>query len=283
MMAAIEEVLRVGREAQIPVQISHIKLADRAMWGTTDTVIQALERARADGVNVAADVYPYLRWAANLAILFPERDYSRREDAEYTFEHSASPEDILILDFPSNPEFNGLTVAEIATMTERDAVDTLMDLAQKADDYRVKTDMDGSLIIAKGMNESDLAAFMQWPQTSICSDGWHGGHPRGYGTFPRVLGHYVRKLGVLKLPEAIHKMTGLTAATHGIDDRGLIKAGHYADIVVFDPETIGDHATMENPTALSTGIKNVWVNGLLAFGEDVPTEIYAGQIIRRAE
>lgn len=281
VLDAIKEAINVGREAQIPVQISHIKLADRALWGITDTVLQLLDSARTDGIEVTADIYPYQRWAANLAILFPERDYTRREDAVFTFEHTATAEDILLLEFPPNPDFAGHTIADIAELTERSNEDTLMSLAQAADDYFKETGQDGSLIIAKGMNEADIGEFLQWPHTVICSDGWHGGHPRGYGSFPRVLGHYVRELGILSLPEAIHKMTGLTAHTHGISDRGLIRVGHFADIVVFDPQTIVDHATMDNPTAVSSGIRNVWVNGVLAFDNDEPTRAYSGQIVRR--
>jgi N-acyl-D-amino-acid deacylase len=281
VMSAIGEVIQIGREAQIPVHISHIKLADRALWGTTDAVIRALDRARGDGIALTADIYPYQRWASNLAILFPQRDFARREDAEFTFAHTASPEDILLLDFPANPAFNGHSIAEIASLTERSAEDTLMDLAQTADDYFNETGEEGSSIIAKGMSEEDIATFMQWPHTNICSDGWHGGHPRGYGSFPRVLGHYVRELGILTLPEAIHKMTGLTASTLGIKDRGLIKVGHFADIVVFNPNTIIDQATMDDPTAVSTGIESVWVNGLIVFDDGEPTHVYAGQVISR--
>lgn len=281
VMDAINEVIRLGREVQIPVHISHIKLADRALWGTTDTVIQALDRARAEDIELTADVYPYQRWASNLAILFPQRDFSRREDAEFTFAHTAAPEDILLLDFPANPEFNGHTIAEIAKLTERGIEDTLMDLAQTADDYTRETGEEGSSIIARGMSEDDITAFMQWPHTNICSDGWHGGHPRGYGSFPRVLGRYVRELGLLTLPEAIHKMTGLSASALGIRDRGLIKVGNYADIVLFDPDTIIDNATMDDPTAVSTGIRSVWVNGQLVFDNGEPTHVYAGQIVSR--
>lgn len=281
VMDAIDEVIDIGREAQIPVHISHIKLADRALWGTTDTVIEALDRARAEGIELTADIYPYQRWASNLAILFPQRDFTRREDAEFTFAHTATPEDILILDFPAEPAFNGLSIAAIAKLTGRSAEDTLMDLAQAADDYLRKTGQAGSSIIAKGMSQRDIADFMRWPHTNICSDGWHGGHPRGYGSFPRVLGRYVRNLGVLSLPEAIHKMTGLTASTLGIPDRGLLKVGNYADIVVFDPDTIIDNATMDDPTAVSTGVRKVWVNGQIVFDDGESTHVYAGQIISR--
>jgi len=281
VMEAIDEVIDIGRETNIPVNISHIKLADRELWGTTDSVLDVLDRARADGVELTADLYPYQRWASNLAILFPSRDFSKREDAEFTFAHTATPEDIVLLEFPANPDFSGRTVADIAKLTGRSPEDALMDLAQVADDYSRETGQDGSLIVAKGMNQQDIIAFMQWPHTVFCSDGWHGGHPRGYGSFPRVLGHYVRKLGVLTLPAAIHKMTGMTAATLGIRDRGLIKVGNYADIVVFDPDAVIDNATMTDPTAVSTGIRRVWVNGALVFDNGKATHIYAGQVISR--
>jgi N-acyl-D-amino-acid deacylase len=281
VMDAIDEVIEIGRKAQIPVHISHIKLADRALWGTTDTVIEVLDRARAEGVEVTADIYPYQRWASNLAILFPQRDFTRREDAEFTFAHTATAEDILLLKFPANPKFSGRTVADIAELTGLSPEDTLMNLAQTADEYFRETGQEGSSIIAKGMSEQDIVAFMQWPHIVFCSDGWHGGHPRGYGSFPRVLGHYVRELGILTLPEAIHKMTGLTASTLGIRDRGLIRVGNYADIVVFDPDTIIDRASMEDPTAVSIGIRNVWVNGQLVFDHGEPTDVHAGQIISR--
>lgn len=132
------------------------------------------------------------------------------------------------------------------------------------------------------MIADDIAKFMQWPLTTICSDGWHGGHPRGYGAFPRVLGRYVREQGVLSLPEAIYKMSGLTADFLGIADRGRIAVGNFADLVLFDPDTVIDRATMTEPTAMSSGIEAVWVNGQLAFENGEPTDAYAGAVIRRS-
>jgi len=124
---------------------------------------------------------------------------------------------------------------------------------------------------------------MLWEHTNICSDGSHGGgHPRGYGAFPRVLGRYVRTLGVLPLPEAIHKMTALAAQSIGVSDRGRIRTGYFADLVLFDPETIDDRSTMQDPTALSVGIEKVWVNGVLAFDNGEPTMRYPGRIVPRS-
>ncbi len=279
---AVQELIRIGREALLPVHISHIKLADREFWGTANTLLKVLNDARAEGIELTADIYPYQRWASDLAILFPDRDFTNRSVAEFTFAHTATPADIILSDFAPNPEFNGLSIAEIAKITERDPESTLLELTQAADNYLRETGRPGSSIIAKGMDEGDIAALMRWEFMNICSDGGHGGgHPRGYGAFPRVLGYYVRKLGVLSLPEAIHRMTGLPAATLGIHDRGRIRTGYYADLVLFNPETIADKASMEEPTALSVGVKKVWVNGVLAFDHGAPTMVYPGRIISR--
>jgi len=281
---ALNEVLQIGAEASIPVHVSHIKLADREFWGTSDTIVAMLDAARKDGIEVTADIYPYERWASDLGVLFPDKDFSNRETAEFTFAHTAAPEDIVLSFYTPNPDYNGLSIADIASQNEADPVTTLLTLSKEADDYLRETGRTASGIIAKGMNERDVAELMHWEYTNICSDGGNdGGHPRGYGAFPRVLGHFVRELGVLTLPEAIHKMTGLTAATLGIEDRGRIAPGYFADLVLFDPNTIADRATMADPTAMSVGIGKVWVNGVLAWTDGQPTHRYAGRIVARAE
>lgn len=277
---AIDEVIEIALNAAVPAIISHIKLADMEFWHTADAVIEKLEAARAGGADVSADIYPYLRWQANLSVLFPERDYTDRAVAEYTFAHSASPENILIVEYLPNPEFNDMTIAEIAATVEGDPVDVLLDLSAGADRYRQEHGQDGASIIAKGMHEDDVIRFMQWPHTIICSDGSHeSGHPRGHGAFPRVLGRYVRELGALSLANAIHKMTGQAAAMLRLPDRGRIEPGAYADLVLFNPDTIIDNATMSSPETLSTGVRKVWVNGVLAFEDGEPTLEYPGQII----
>lgn len=283
-MDALDEIIRIGREADLPVQVSHIKLADRKFWGTTANVIDRLEAARKEGVTISADIYPYLRWQSNLAILFPDRDFTNEDDAIFTFERTAAADDIVIARFMPNREFDGMTVAEIARVTERDPVATLLELTQAADQYLQETGQGGVSIIAKGMDENDVADLMLWRFTNICSDGGHGGtHPRGYGAFPRVLRRYVRELGVMTLEEAIHKMTDLAADAMNLKNRGRIEVGSFADLVLFDPETISDRSTMDDPTAVSVGVINVWVNGELVFADDESTGVFSGRIVTLAE
>ena len=279
---AIDEVIRIGLEADLPVHVTHIKLADRLFWGLTGELLSRLDAAREKGVEATADIYPYERWAANLAVMFPDRDYTDRTAAETALERAATAEDILITHFPANPEFAGMTVEEIAKATDRDVVTTLLELSSEADRHRKETG-DDSAVIARSMIDTDIIAFMQWPFMGIGSDGWHGDHPRGYGSFPRVLGRFVRERGVMSLPEAIHKMTGLNADVIGVRDRGRLVAGNFADLVLFDPDTIIDHATMQDPMAMSTGVAMVWVNGQLAFADGAPSDAFAGQVVSRAE
>ncbi|MDJ0710887.1 MAG: amidohydrolase family protein [Woeseiaceae bacterium] len=275
---AVDEVLSIGLEAGLPVHITHIKLADRFFWGLTAELLSRLDAARETGIRATADIYPYERWASNLAVLFPERDYTDRAAGEIALERSATAEDILITHYPANPEFAGMTVEDIASKTNRDVVTTLLELAGEADQHRRETG-DDSGVIARSMNEADIVAFMQWPYMSIGSDGWHGDHPRGYGSFPRVLGRFVRERGVISLAGAIHKMTGLNADAIGVADRGRIVVGNFADLVLFDADTIVDNATMRSPTELSTGVDRVWVNGRLAFEGGKSTDTFAGRIV----
>ncbi len=279
---AVDEALRIGREAGLPVHITHVKLADRFFWGLTDMLLGKLEAARQEGIRASADIYPYERWASNLAVLFPERDYTDRAAGETALERSAAAEDIFITHYPANPELVGLTVDEIAKKTQRDPVTTLLELSSDAEAHRQETGEDAG-IIARSMTDADITAFIQWPYMGIGSDGWHGDHPRGYGSFPRVLGRFVRERGVISLPEAIYKMTGLNADAVGIPDRGRIAAGNFADLVLFDPNAIIDNATMHDPMAMSSGIEMVWVNGQLAFADGRPSGTFAGQVVSRAE
>lgn len=284
LLEAVDEIIRIGDEAGLSVHISHIKLADRAMWGRSDTLLGKLDAARAAGIDITADIYPYERWASNLSILFPDRNFASREAAEFAFAHAAAPEDIVFAFYGPEPDFAGMSIAEVARRTGRSNTETLMLLAEQADDYLGEHGRSGAIIIARGMDEADVAALMQWPFTNICSDGSHElGHPRGYGAFPRVFRRFVRERAILSLAEAIHKMSGLPAAALDVPDRGILRPGMFADLVLFDAGEIADRATMQDPTAESVGIRKVWVNGELAFDDAEPTRRYAGRVLRRSE
>jgi len=138
-------------------------------------------------------------------------------------------------------------------------------------------------IIGVSMCEPDIVNFLKWDQTNLCSDGADGGHPRGYGAFTRFLGRYVRDQKIMPLETAIYKMTGLTAEHVGIKNRGIITRGNYADLVLFDPATVIDNSTIENPTALSSGIEIVWVNGKIVYQNRQATKTYPGVFIKGRE
>ena len=159
----------------------------------------------------------------------------------------------------------------------------LVELIKRINTWEKINDRDASdNILATSMNEEDIKKLMKWPHANICSDGSSsGGHPRGYGAFTRVLSHYVRGEKTLSWQEAIYKMTGLSAKQLGIKNRGIIKQGYYADLVLFNPETVTDRSTIAEPQRISDGMELVWVNGRLVYQNKKTAGIYPGQIIRR--
>ena len=277
---ALEEAILIGREARLPVRISHIKLAMPRWWGQADRLKSRLDQARDEGVDISADIYPYRAWNSNfgwLQTLFPERDLSRAEGARYILEEMLSAEGILLPDFPPEPAYSGKTVAEIAALRDADAESTLMYLLQADAAAGAEVSM-----IGFAMDEPDIESIMAWPHAVIGSDGeLRGPHPRGYGTFTRFLGHYVRSRNVVTLETAIRKISALPAEQVGILERGRIGVGLYADLVLFDPETVTDEATFESPHLPSTGISKVWVNGQLVFDEGHVTGARPGMVVRR--
>jgi len=274
---ALDELINIGRVAKVPVQVSHMKLAMRALWGQGDRLVATLDRARAEGVQVTADVYPYTMWQSTLTVLYPKRNFTDRAETDFILEQVAAPEDLVIGDFALDTSYVGKNVAQIATLRKTDPATALMALiaesqAQQADES----------VVATSMDERDIASIMRWRYTDFCSDGaLDGAHPRGFGSFPRVLGHYVRDLKVLPVEDAVRKMTSLSASNVGIADRGIIRPGLAADLVLFDPKTVGDRATIKSPHTLSTGIKTVWVNGEIVFEDGTTTGRYPGRALRR--
>ncbi|MDZ4713832.1 MAG: serine hydrolase [Cytophagales bacterium] len=281
MEEAIDEIIQIGSEAKLPVQISHIKVAMKSKWGSSQTILAQLQRARASGINITADCYPYDYWMSTLRVLFPKRDYANHESAQLAVNEFFDPENSYLVAFAPHPEYAGKTVGAVAKMSGEQTAVTLMRLIQEAEAYKTKTDEWVEGIMGKSMQEEDIINFLRWPHTNICSDGAVDGHPRGHGAFTRVLGKYVREMKVMDLENAIYKMTALPAEHLGLSNRGIIASGFKADLVLFDPATVRDMATIENPTALSKGIQRVWVNGQVVYTPGKSTGAYPGEFLKR--
>lgn len=279
---SIDEIIAIGRETGMPVQISHFKLAMTPLWGQASRILTKLDRARADGIQLTADIYPYEYWQSTMMVLLPERDYNDRAAIEEALDQIAPPEGIWMTRYEPNPDYVGKSITEIGALLELDPVSTFTHLAAAADRWQQENGRSAEMIIATSMKEADIDLLMAWPETNICSDGGLIDlHPRGAGSFPRVLGHYARDKGLMSVQAAVHKMSGLTAEHMGFTDRGLIREGMVADLVLFDPDTVIDRATPENPDAVSAGIERVWVNGELVYDDGATTASRPGHVIRR--
>jgi N-acyl-D-amino-acid deacylase len=279
---AIDEIITIGREAKLPVQISHTKLAMRSLWGHADSLVRILDAARQSGVDITADVYPYLYWHSTLTVLFPKRDFENRAAAEFALTQTSTPGGLLLGRYEPNPTYAGKTVAEISTLRGTDSITTLIDLIRDSEAMRKRTGHSTESVIGTSMVEPDVERIMKWPYTNLSTDGsLDGPHPRGYGAFPRFLGHYVRERKVMPLEDAVHRMTSLAAEHMGIKDRGRITPGMFADLVLFDPATVIDRATPQQPHLTSVGIERVWVNGAEVWADGKTTGARPGRTIKR--
>lgn len=279
---AVDEIILIGRETGMPVQISHMKLAMKRLWGSAEETLAKLDAARADGVQITADIYPYEYWQSTMMVLLPERDYTDREAIAEVLDQIAPPDGFWMTKFDPQPEYVGKTLTEIAALREIDTVTAFTQLAEEAERMSEETGERTEAMIGTSMVEADIGQLMAWPETNICTDGSLTDlHPRGTGSFPRVLGRYVREQKLMPLETAIHKMTGLSASHMGFTDRGLIRQGAVADLVLFNPETVIDRATPLEPDTLSAGITSVWVSGELIFSDGAATDNRPGKIIRR--
>jgi len=309
-MAALDETLRIGREARIPVEIFHLKTG-KENWGNMPVVIDHIEKARAEGIDVAADTYAYTAWSNDLASFTPpwasdggkEKLLSRLKDSatrtrmrkdlmtpsdkwDNGWLEVEGPQDILItaVNHRDLRKYQGKRLSEVAAEWHQDAIDTIFDFLIR--------DEAGTQIAAFGMREPDIVLALQQPWVSVgCDDGATSPegilgadhpHPRAYGTFPRILAKYVREERKLSLPDAIRKFTALPAQREHLTDRGVIKQGMWADLVVFDPEVIHDAATYENPNQFSAGMSYVLVNGTPVIAEGRMTGELPGKVLRGA-
>jgi N-acyl-D-amino-acid deacylase len=298
LLHAIAEAIEIGERAGLPIQIAHFKAMDEAYWSLLPDAIELIDRARARGVDVAADRYPYIASSTSLAASLPHwahdggrdallarlRDPAQRQRVhDDPVTQSRRWERTVISYAPGHAEWEGHNVAELAAGRGQDAApaETAFDLLLEGEG-RVS-------VIHFGMCEENLAAVLRHPAVMIGSDGsalspvgplGEGkAHPRNYGTFPRVLGKYAREKGVLSLPEAVHKMTGLPAARIGLRDRGLLRVGWAADLVLLNPGTVRDMATFDDPYRYPEGIDYVFVNGEAVVTPDGHSGALPGRVL----
>ena len=275
-LKAWSEAIDIGKRAHIPVEISHMKAASRPVWGQAAAGLALVDAAVRDGVSVVGDWYPYTYWHSSIYVLIPDRDVENRQKWQLGLDEIGGASHVLIASFKPDPSLVGKTLDQIAQARRVDPAQLVIDLVHEAGpDFGV---------IVTAMIEDDLRAILKHPRTIICSDGSiTGRHPRGYGAFPRVLGRYVRDEHVLPLEEALAKMTSRSARQIGLHDRGELAVGKKADIVIFDPATIGDRGTPEDPSRAPVGVEHVVVNGELVLNGGQVTAARPGRALRRQD
>ncbi len=274
LLDAVAEAIRIGEEAGVPVQISHHKAAGRNNWGRVRDSLRLIEQARARGLDVTADQYPYTAGSTSLHAVVQNGAF--RADSPGGLGR-LSADDVLIASAPGHPEWEGLRLAELAAR---------WGVGDEAAALRViEVEGEACFVVVFSMDEADVRTVMAHPTTMIGSDGVPAAgskpHPRLYGCFPRVLGHYSRDERVLDLPTAIHRMTGMPAAKFRLVDRGVIRPGAFADLVIFDPSRIRDAATYEDPRRFPEGIRAVYVNGIAVARDGRHTGARPGRALRR--
>jgi N-acyl-D-amino-acid deacylase len=272
---ALKEEIAIGERAHISVQHSHIKLGTVGVWGKAPQYIQLIEAARKRGVDFLADCYPYDAWHSTLKVLVPDKQYQNPQSVAKALADVGGGSHVTIVEFKPNPSYEGHTIDDLARSNNIAPVEMFIRVIRESDAANIEPG-----IIGQSMIESDIKAFYQQPWVMVASDGGIGArHPRGAGTFPRVLGLYVREKHWLTLPEAIRKMTSLPAKRIGWKDRGIIREGAFADLVLFTPDTVIDRSTFSSPFALPTGIEKVFVNGTLVWSSDKATGARPGRVL----
>lgn len=301
LLDSVRETIRIGEEAGIPVQMTHHKAISRDMWGRSADSLALVDAARARGVDVTIDQYPYTASQTGITAVVPQwaqaggtqeliarlRDPETRrrirEEIVFRIEHDrggGDPANIVIGLCAWDRSLEGKSLADILAGREIEptvaaAADLVMEIVERG----------GARAIYHAMDERDVERIMRHPATAIGSDGgvsvFGAGvpHPREYGAFARVLGRYVRERGVLTLEEAVRKMSGATAARLGLQDRGLLREGFFADVAVFDPERVIDRATFEQPHQYAAGVEYVLVNGVLVVDGGEHTGARPGRVL----
>jgi N-acyl-D-amino-acid deacylase len=298
LLDSIDEVVSVGRDSCVSVHISHFKSNGKANWGRAPQALAKVEEARKDGIDVTFDQYPYTAGSTFLGSLLPPwaheggldvlltklRDGETRKKIASYLNHEGDEgssnewDRILITNVRTsrNKRFEGRYISEVAKELGKKPAETVLDI--------VLEEENSATMASFTMDENDVRMIMRSPLGMVCTDGIVLGkpHPRAFGSFPRVAGHYVRE-GVLRLEEAIRKMTSFTAQTYGLMNRGVLRPGFAADITVFDPEKIEDTATFENPIQYPKGIEYIIVNGKVSVESGKHTGERAGRILRHTK
>ncbi|HEX3893809.1 MAG TPA: D-aminoacylase [Terracidiphilus sp.] len=316
VLESIDEAARIGREGHLPVEIWHLKAAGKANWGKMPQIVARIEAARASGVDITADTYAYTAWFNTFSAFVPPwahdggdaklierlKDPAMRarirkdmtttgkdsagEDWDNEWQEIPGPDAILVavVQSPELLPLQGKRLSEIAALWHEDAIDALCDLLIKDKAF---TD-----VAVFGMDEPDVVLALKQPWVSVDNDssgtspdgllGVEHPHPRAYGTFPRILRKYVREENALSLPDAIRKFSALPAQRLRLTDRGVLKRGMAADVVVFDPATVTDKATFENPNQFSAGMDYVLVNGVPVIADGKMTGSLPGKVLRGA-
>jgi N-acyl-D-aspartate/D-glutamate deacylase len=311
-VASVQEAIEIGERAGVPVDVIHLKIADQQLWGSMDQLVSLIDNARTRGVNVQANVYPYTRGNNDLVSIIPPwaheggteqllqrlRDPRQRQrmkdDIRGTvpgwYNHlSAVGGDWSRILVSGDNAMKGLTMDRVFSL--RTAGRTHVDLLDELFDYLIEEGGSVGAVYAHH-TEQDMTLALQQPWCSVGSDGSAyaiagplrrgNPHPRNFGAFPRILGRYVRELGVLKLEDAVRKMTSLNATKAGVPLRGLLATGYFADLTVFDPKQVQDHATYEEPFQYNEGIDYVIVNGQIVLDGGQHTGARPGRALRRA-
>lgn len=271
---AVDELVKIAQEGGLPAQIDHIKLGSARVWGRTDDVFARMARA-----DVQADVYPYLYWQSTIRVIIPTEEFANRALWTQGLADIGGPEHVLLTTFTPDPTWQGKTIAILAAEQKKDPIALIQEIIARC--YAPGAEGKESVVVT-AMSEADLEAFIRNPKVSFCSDGGlHGTHPRGAGSFPRILGRYVRERGTIPLSEAIRKMTLLPATRFGLKDRGLVAKGKKADLVLFDPSTVRDTATTASPEAKPLGLPTVIVNGVPVLRDGTITHAHPGRPLPR--
>ncbi len=270
---AMTELVAIGERAGVAVQNTHIKLGTAGVWGKAKDALKVFDSARRRGLDITADCYPWEAWSSTILVLIPNKKYDDPKSVARGLADVGGAQNVMITSYENDRSYEFKNMAEIAAARGITPVDLFIEIAKNG----------GASVVAKSMMDEDIRAFYSWPFTMVSSDGGiEYRHPRGAGTFPRVLGRFVRERGWLTLEEAIRKMTSLPASRLGLKDRGTIAKGQVADLVLFNPATVIDNATFLEPFKLSTGIDKVWVSGALAWDEGKSTGARPGQVLTGA-